>query len=430
MDNKIKDENISNNTQIDQNAGLEFQELILARVGEISLKGLNQRKFVDKVISNLAWRVKKVANYKVYSAQSRIWIEPKDSEAAETHNIEKALEISCKVFGIVSSSKVIKFEANTDNMKKAADLLVEKELSKNNKSKTFKVESKRANKNFPLESPEISRNLGAHILRNNQKLSVDVHEPDFVVYLEIRDAAYMYTEKHDGLKGLPVGTGSKGMLLLSGGIDSPVAGFQMASRGMEIEAIYFHTFPFTSNEAKEKVIELARIVSEYTGRIKMHIVDFTDIQITLKKNVSPDMMTIVMRRVMFRIAEELAKKQKCTAMITGESLGQVASQTAEAIICTDAVCNMPVYRPLIGMDKDWTVNLAKFIGTYETSILPYEDCCTVFVAKHPKTRPSLEDAIYAERNLDMDALVEEGMNKIETLLVSKKEDLDSIGIKE
>ena len=257
-----------------------------------------------------------------------------------------------------------------------------------------------------------------------------MHEPDFVVYLEIRDAAYMYTEKHDGLKGLPVGTGSKGMLLLSGGIDSPVAGFQMASRGMEIEAIYFHTFPFTSNEAKEKVIELARIVSEYTGRIKMHIVDFTDIQITLKKNVSPDMMTIVMRRVMFRIAEELARKQKCTAMITGESLGQVASQTAEAIMCTDAVCNMPVYRPLIGMDKDWTVNLAKFIGTYETSILPYEDCCTVFVAKHPKTRPSLEDAIFAERNLDMDALVEDGMNKIETLLVSKKDELDNLSINE
>lgn len=411
-------------------AALEYETVILARIGEIALKGLNRHKFLDRVVSNLAWRVKKIANYKVYIAESRIWVEPKDDAARESTNLAKVLDVCCRVFGIVSASKVIRFQGGLAEMQKGAEILIGQRYaespladhllggSPNRKTETFKIVCRRANKAFPLTSPEISRELGAYVLQNNANLSVDVHEPDFSIYVEVRDDISMYTEVHAGLKGLPVGTSSKGLLLLSGGIDSPVAGFQMASRGMEIEAIYFHTYPFTSDEAKEKVISLARILSEYTGRIKLHVVDFTDIQITLKKNVPQDMMTIVMRRMMMRIAEKIAEQNKLKCLITGESLGQVASQTAEALICTNAVCNLPVYRPLIGMDKDWTTDMAKFIGTYETSILPYEDCCTVFVAKHPKTRPSLKDAEFAENRLDIEALVAEGVAKTETLIVS------------
>ena len=401
---------------------LEYKTVILARLGEIALKGLNKRAFINKVVSNLAWRVKRIANYKVYLNQSRVWVEAQDEEAAKVQNLEDALKISCRVFGIVSASLVIKFAGSFAEMEAGAEILVKEQLAKHKTPKTFRVEARRANKSFPLNSIELSAKLGASILRKHPELSVDLHEPDFCIYVEIRDEISMYVDKHEGLRGLPVGSSSKGLLLLSGGIDSPVAGFQMASRGMEIEAIYFHTFPFTSDEAKEKVISLARILSEFTGRIKLHIVDFTDIQINLKKNVPGDMMTVVMRRMMYRIAERVARQRKCKAMITGESLGQVASQTAEALMCTDKVCNMPVYRPLIGMDKDWTVNLSRFIGTYETSILPYEDCCTVFVSRHPKTRPSLEEAEAAESKLNIEALVAEGLDKIDTLIVSNHED--------
>ena len=407
---------------------VNYDRLILARMGEIALKGLNRSKFVNKVVSNLAWRVKKIANFHVYAQDSRLWIDPKDEEAANESNMQAALDVACRVFGIVSASIVLKFDGGIDEIKALSDQLVAYELAKTPQPKTFKAEVRRTDKNFPMTSPEIASDLGGYVLRNNPELSVDVHQPDFTLYLEVRDENYLYTEKHPGLKGLPVGTSGKGMLLLSGGIDSPVAGFQMASRGMEIEAIYFHTFPFTSDEAKEKVITLARILSEYTGRIKLHIVDFTDIQIVLKKNVPMDMMTIVMRRMMMRIAEQVANQSKAQALITGESLGQVASQTAEALNCTNHVVEMPVYRPLIGIDKDEAVDISRFIGTYETSILPYEDCCTVFVARHPKTRPSLADAVFAEKKLDVEALVEEGVNKIETLIVSQKDELENIKV--
>lgn len=397
---------------------LKYETIILARFGEVALKGLNRGKFVNKIVSNLSWRVKKIANFKVYTQESRIWIEPRDEDAASESKMQAALDIACRVFGIVSASMVVKLDLDYDEIKAASDLVVKEKLASNKKLNTFKVDVRRANKSIDMTSPEIAADLGGFILENNPELSVDIHEPDFVLYVELRDNVYIYTDKIDGLKGLPVGTSGKGMLLLSGGIDSPVAGFKMASRGMEVEAMYFHTFPFTSDEAKEKVISLARILSEYTGRLKLHIVDFTDIQIILKKNVPADMMTVVMRRMMMRIAEEYAKKTDSQALITGESLGQVASQTVEALNCTNAVVDMPVFRPLIGMDKDYAVELSRFIGTYETSILPYEDCCTVFVARHPKIKPSLLDAEYAEQKLNIDELVEDGINKIETLLLS------------
>lgn len=396
----------------------EKKKLILARVGEIALKGLNRRKFVDKVMNNLRWRLERVGHFKVYARTSRIWAEPADEESSDDETLARALHIACRVFGIVSASVVTRIGGGFNEIAAEADTLVKEILAEKKQPLTFKVESKRGLKSFPLTSPELSAELGAVLLQNNPELSVDVKQPDFIVYVEVRDENYIYSRIHAGIRGLPVGTGGKGMLLLSGGIDSPVAAYMMASRGMELEAIYFHSFPFTSDEAKEKVIELARIVSEYCGRIRLHICDFTDIQVNLRQNCPPEMMTIVMRRMMMRIAERLAKQRDCKALVTGESLGQVASQTLEALATTNSVVDCPVFRPLIGLDKDFTTDLARRIGTFETSILPYEDCCTVFVPKHPKTKPKLSDAIRAEKDLDIEALTEEGVNKISTLLIS------------
>lgn len=394
------------------------EKLILTRIGEIALKGLNKRKFVQKVMENLRRRLDTVGRFKVYSAQSRIWAEPLDEASRRDDVMLQALDIACRVFGIVSASLVKRFDGGFDAICREAGLLTDEIQKKRGANLSFKVETKRGLKSFPMTSMEISSELGAYLLKNKQGLHVDVHEPDFIIYVEVREDNYIYSEIHQGARGLPVGTGGKGMLLLSGGIDSPVAGYMMASRGMELEAVYFHSYPFTSDEAKEKVIELARIVSEYCGRIKLHIVNFTEIQVNLRQNSPPEMMTITMRRIMMRIAERLAEQNGCKALITGESLGQVASQTLEALACTHEVADMPIFRPLIGIDKDFTVDLARKIGTFETSILPYEDCCTVFVAKHPKTKPSLADALKAESKLDIDKLVEEGLNKTSSLLIS------------
>lgn len=394
--------------------------LILARIGEIALKGLNRHRFVERVVKNISWRLENYGNYKVYSSQSRIWVEPLDEAAAEEAALEEVLSVVCRVFGIVSASIVLKMQGDfTDICRKSLELVKEK-LGKDEKCQTFKVECKRARKSFPLTSPEIQLELGAYLLESESRLKVDVHHPDFVVWVEIREEIYLYTTIVPGIKGLPVGMGGKGLLLLSGGIDSPVAGYMMASRGMELEAVYFHSYPFTSDEAKEKVIDLARIVSEYSGRIRLHIVNFTDIQVTLRQNCPEDMLTLVMRRIMFRIAEEIARQQGCQALITGESLGQVASQTIDAIDLTNQGIDMPIFRPLIGMDKDATTEIARKIGTFETSILPYEDCCTIFVAKHPKTKPSRKDGFEAEKSLNIQDLVQQGVNEREILIVSQK----------
>lgn len=396
---------------------MNHDQIVLARLGEITLKGMNRNTFEKRLMSTIRRRLKHIGNFNTFKSQSRIWIEPLDDDAAAL--ISDAIHVATTVFGLVSASPVWRLQADvtTDNLIEGARSYAQAMKNTLN-GQSFKVEAKRGDKQFPWDSMDIAREVGGTILEEISDLRVDVHTPDVTVYIEVRDHIYIYSEIIPGIKGLPVGTSGKAMLLLSGGIDSPVAAYMMASRGVEVEAIYFHTFPYTSDRAKDKVIELARIVSQYTGQVKLHIVDFTDIQMNLRANCPEDMMTIVMRRMMYRIAERLAERQGCAAMITGESLGQVASQTTEALACTAAVTTMPVFRPLIGIDKDATIDLARKIGTFETSILPYEDCCTIFVAKHPKTRPSLKQAELAESKLDIEALTAEGVEKIEFMKVS------------
>ena len=385
-------------------------EQILARLGEIALKGLNRGKFEQRLMANLKRRLNKIGDFKVKQSQSRIWIVPENEFA----DCDLALKTVTEVFGLVSASKVRAYPATLEALLPAAKDYMNDYLNGKGNLR-FKVESKRGLKSFPMTSPEISAHLGGYLLDNFPQLSIDVHNPDFILYVDIRDELCLYTDIVPGVKGLPIGTSGKGLLLLSGGIDSPVAGYMMASRGMELEAIYFHTYPYTSDRAKQKVIDLAEILTDYCGRLKLHIVDFTDIQLAIRDNAPQDMMTIVMRRIMMRIAEQVAVKNQARCLITGESLGQVASQTLEALCTTDVVVNMPIFRPLIGTDKDDTVNISKRIGAFDTSILPYEDCCTVFVARHPRTRPSIKVAVAAEAKLDIDALVAEGVNKITTL---------------
>ncbi len=409
------------------NQNEKHEVVILARMGEITLKGLNRGKFEHQLISNLTHRLREFGNFRIFQSQSRLWIEPKEQSVSEDKTSEtfgmdsidtdRILLAVTQVFGIVSASSVIKFDGGYPELSSQTVQYVG-ELLEKNPFRSFKIHAKRGNKRFPMESPEICSELGGDILEAYPDLTVDVHHPEITIYVEIREHLYLYSGKVMGHRGLPVGTSGKGMLLLSGGIDSPVAGYMMASRGMSLEAVYFHSYPYTSDKAKEKVIDLARLVSQYSGKMKLHIVDFTEIQLALYKNSPQDMLTITMRRIMLRIAEQLSRRNHCQALITGESLGQVASQTLEAMVLTDEVVHMPIFRPLIGTDKDQTVALARRIGTFETSILPYEDCCTVFVAKHPKTHPNPKDIFHAEKNLDTDALVTQGLEKIETITIT------------
>ncbi len=391
----------------------EHQDIILARMGEITLKGLNRGKFERRLIENLSRRLRALGRFSIEQSQSRIWIEP----VGPVDDLPAVLRQIANIFGIVSVSPVWRFDGGLPELQEQAVAFV-RGLIADGRPRSFKVESRRGDKRFPVQSPEISRILGDAVLTAfPAQLHVDVHQPDFTLYAEARGHLYLYSEIVRGHKGLPVGMSGQGMLLLSGGIDSPVAGYMLASRGMEIQAVYFHAFPFTSDQARAKVVELARLLTVYTGRIRLHVVDFTEIQLTLRDHCPEDMMTIVMRRMMMRIAAGLAARTGCKALITGESLGQVASQTLEALCTTDKVVDMPVFRPLIGMDKDDTIVIARRIGTFETSILPYEDCCTVFVAKHPKTHPSLADAEAAETDLDIAALVEAGLSRIEEVVL-------------
>ena len=370
--------------------------VLLARMGEVTLKGLNRGSFEIQLKSNLKYRLKKFGNLKIYQSQSRIWIEPKEEDNPNFQSMasaESIMKAVCQVFGIVSVSLARKFEGDFESIKENAFTCVQELLENNPGYKTFKVESKRGNKTFPMTSPEICEELG------------------------YQESNYVYSGKMMAHRGLPVGSCAKGMLLLSGGIDSPVAGFMMASRGMPLDAVYFHSYPYTSDLAKQKVIDLAKIVSGFSGRMTLHIVNFTQIQLDLYKHSPQDMLTVTMRRVMLQIAERLAQKNDCKCLITGESLGQVASQTMEAIAATNEVVKMPILRPLIGIDKQATCDISRNIGAFETSILPYEDCCTVFVAKHPKTHPHPEDIIEAEKDLDIESLVESGVLGTEDIII-------------
>lgn len=389
--------------------------VILARMGEVTLKGLNRGKFESQLKNNLKYRLRDFGKLKIYQSQSRIFIEAKDDDNPAFENEKAASEILhavTQVFGIVSASLAYKFNCDDiEGVQENALTYVKSFLQLHPEYKTFKVESKRGNKHFPMKSPEICDYVGGYILENIPSLKVNVKEPDFIVHVEIRDDNYVYAGKTMGHRGLPVGTAGKGMLLLSGGIDSPVAGYMMASRGMQLDAVYFHSYPYTSEQAKEKVVELAKIVSRFSGKMNLYVVNFTQIQLDMVKNSPEDMLTITMRRVMLQIAERLAEKTGCGCLITGESLGQVASQTLEAINITNEVVKMPILRPLIGLDKEATCELSRKIGAFETSILPYEDCCTVFVAKHPKTHPKHKDIENAEANLDIETMVNDGVTQ-------------------
>lgn len=397
---------------------MEEKDVILVRMGEIALKGLNRRKFEQKLIKNIKYKIEHLFSFKIYQSQSRIWIEPKESVSLK--QLQKALSLILDVFGLVSVSIVRQFQVDMEILKHQLAIYLPTVVD-TKKAIRFKVETRRGNKQFPIQSQELSAIVGGYILSHFPKLTVDVHEPDFILHLEVREHMSIYVTAKQGLRGLPVGISGKSLLLLSGGIDSPVAGFLMASRGLKVEAIYFHTFPYTSDRAKEKVITLARKLSRYVGRFKLHVVDFTDVQLELNELCKADLMTIVMRRLMLKIAEKKAYETHCQGLITGESMGQVASQTLEAISVTDNAVQMPIFRPLIGMDKEETVQIAKKIDTFETSILPYEDCCTVFVAKHPKTKPKLTEVLDMERLMPIEDWINRQLEKIETIVIEEKE---------
>ncbi len=390
-----------------------LEQIVMVRLGEITLKGLNRGRFIDCLMRNMRWRLRDLGSMIIEQKFSRIYVRPKDPDVPFPVR-EVVDRLSC-IFGIVSTSPVVVSPIDQDSFFNVFDTYTSGILG-TGKRKTFKIEVKRANKDFPISTYDLCCLLGDRLLeRYPEELTVDVHQPDLTFFIEIRDRIYFYHEIIEGAKGLPVGMSGKGVLLLSGGIDSPVAGFMMASRGMQLVPLYFHTFPYTGPQALEKVKTLAEQLARYAGSMTLHVVNFTEVQLELNRVVPQDMLTIAMRRVMMRVADRLAPKVKAKSIITGESLGQVASQTLEALATTDYVTTCPVFRPLIGLDKNDTIALARQIGTYETSILPYEDCCTVFVSKHPKTHPSLADAERAESGLDVASLVEQSLQNIEKI---------------
>jgi thiamine biosynthesis protein ThiI len=401
-----------------------MKKVILVRYGEIILKGLNRPVFEDKLMGNIKKSLYGFGKINVIRSQARIFIEPFE----ESFDFDGAVARLIKVFGIVSVSIVFKIPSEFEDMKQLSLELAQKQLRQRNIPEaagnatgiiSFKVEAKRGEKRFPMQSPEICMELGGYLLENIPALRVDVHNPDFRIYVEVRESTYMYCDVIPSNGGLPIGTNGRAMLLLSGGIDSPVAGWMMAKRGMEIEAVHFYSYPYTSERAKDKVIALARIMSRYCYRINLHIVPFTEIQLAINENCPEDQLTIIMRRAMMVIAERIAVKNGAQALITGESLGQVASQTIQSLAVTNAVVQMPVFRPLIGMDKNEVIEIARKIATFETSILPYEDCCTVFVAKHPKTKPRLEEVIKLEEGLNLEEMMEKAIKDTESMFITE-----------
>ncbi len=389
-----------------------MKRIILVRYGEIILKGLNRPVFEDKLIGNIKSAIFKSGNARVFKSQGRIYVEP----LVEDYDFDHVLEKITKIFGVVSVSPVWKIDTDYEQIKATA-LTVATELVNKHGHKTFKLETKRGNKNFPMQSPEISADVGGHILENIPGLSVDVKNPDFIIHLEVRESSYVYSEIIKAHGGMPMGSNGKALLLLSGGIDSPVAGWMMGKRGVEIEAVHFYSYPYTSERAKQKVIDLAQILSQYCGKMRLHVVPFTEIQLAINDNCPEDQLTIIMRRIMMRISEIIARKTNAMALITGESMGQVASQTMQSLYCTDSAVNMPVFRPLIGMDKVEVIDIARKIDTFETSILPYEDCCTVFVAKHPQTKPKLEKIMKSEEAVDFEPMIEKAVEGTEVIVL-------------
>lgn len=393
-----------------------MKEILLLKDGEIVLKGLNRRAFEDVLKRNIRTALRGTGEYEVTSAQSTIYVKPLGDDC----DLDEASERIGRVFGLVSYSRAAMCEEKTmESVLATAPVYLAKQLKK---AKTFKVEAKRSDKKFPCKSPEICREAGGEILRHFPHLRVDVHNPDVTVYVEIRDfGAYVHADPLRGAGGIPVGTGGKAVILISGGIDSPVAAYMMAKRGIKLTAVHFASPPYTSQRVEDKVVKLLRKVSRYAGSMRMITVPFTAIQEKLRDDCPEELFTIIMRRLMMQISERIAKQYDCAALITGESLGQVASQTIGALGCTDEAADMVVFRPLIGMDKQEIIDISYRIDTYETSIEPYEDCCTVFTPKHPRTKPILKFVKEAQERAHFEPLVEEALQNLKITYINPED---------
>lgn len=388
---------------------------ILVRYGELTLKSGNRNTFINQLKSNIKYALIPLTGYKVNANRDRMYV-----EITEDADVEEIMKRISKVFGVHSVSPVVKVEKNIDQIKSSAVKLA-RDIDA--PGVTFKVDAKRSDKGFPYDTFALQQELGGEILSNIEHLTVDVKNPDYKLLVEIRsDAAYLYSRVIKGVGGLPVGTGGKTLLMLSGGIDSPVAGIEVMKRGVTIEAIHFHSPPFTSEEAKQKVIDLTRIMAETTGEIKLHLVPFTDIQKMIHKKVPENLTMTSTRRMMLKIADRFARQIDAKALVNGENLGQVASQTLGSMYAINAVTNLPILRPLLTLDKDEIIIKAKEIGTFDTSIQPFEDCCTIFTPKNPKTNPRLDKVESFEAGTDFDAMIEEAVANIETLTISKHTD--------
>ena len=391
---------------------MKDQFTLIVRCGEVALKGLNKPYFERMLADRIRKVTKAYEGISVVRSEGLIFV-----RGGAHHDVEKVMADISKVFGVASISPAMEVESDMEKIGEAAvefmlDLIERKGV------KTFKVEAKRADKSFPVKSPDIARQIGAKVLIGCKVLKVDVHKPEAMLFIDVRkDRTYIFEQKLSGFGGLPLGTNGKGLVLLSGGIDSPVAAWMIAKRGMLIEALHFHSYPYTSERAQEKVEELARIVAGYTGNFNLHVINLLPIQEAIVANCPEEETSLLVRRFMMKIAERVAQDRSCMMLITGENLGQVASQTAEALVVTDQAVTMPVMRPLIAMDKVEIMDRARDIGTYETSILPYEDCCTVFLPKHPKTKPKLDAILASESLLEVEVLIEKALESREVVRI-------------
>ena len=391
-----------------------MNDIILLKLGEIVLKGLNRKAFERKLLSNIAYRLKPIGNFKISCLQSTVYVEPED----DTCDMDEAFEACGKIFGISSMARASACEKDKDAIAKLAISCLKEQMES---AKSFKVESKRSDKSFPMTSIQLSQYVGGELQEAYPDTPVDVHNPDLTVHVEVRDmAAYVHADPIPGAGGMPVGSNGVAVTLLSGGIDSPVSTYMIARRGVRLIPIHFFSFPYTSEQAKEKVVELAELLTAYCGRMTIEVVPFTHIQEEIRDKCPEEYFTLIMRRFMMRIAERIAEYNGAKAIVTGENLGQVASQTMEAMAVTRAVTSMPVIQPLIGFDKEEIIRLARKIGTFDTSILPYEDCCTVCTPRHPRTKPKLKDVEAVEAALDVEGLITEALNNLEHIPVGEQ----------
>ena len=394
-----------------------MNDILLCKLGEIVLKGLNRRSFEQKLMGNIRRRLVGLGKFKVSCLQSTVYVEAESEDA----DLDAAFEALQDVFGIVKISRAVACEKDRDAITRRAIEYLRDDMLR---AKSFKVESKRSDKSFPMTSIELSQYVGGELAEAYPDCEVDVHNPELTVVIEVRDlAAYIHAQPVNGAGGMPVGSNGVAVTLLSGGIDSPVSSYMIAKRGVRLIPVHFFSFPYTSQQAKDKVVELGRLLTRYCGKMTMEVVPFTHIQEEIRDKCPEEYFTLIMRRFMMRIAERIAKDAGAKAIVTGENLGQVASQTMEAMASTQAVLDLPVLQPLIGMDKEEIVQLSRKIGTFDTSILPYEDCCTVFTPRHPRTRPKPGEVAAAESVLDVESLVEEALRGIERIELNREENV-------